>query len=61
MDTPFFYDQEDEQTIAHLKSASINGKLTDIKDIVPIVKFLSTEGWWINGQCLFANGGFATR
>jgi hypothetical protein len=32
-----------------------------IEDIVPIVKFLATEGWWINGQTLFANGGYTTR
>lgn len=61
MDTPFFYGQETPESVAYLKSASMNGQLTDIKDIAPIVKFLATEGWWFNGQCLFANGGFTTR
>lgn len=61
MDTPFFYGQETKESTEYMKSASMNGKLTDIKDIAPIVKFLATEGWWFNGQCLFANGGFTTR
>lgn len=61
MDTPFFYGQETEESAAFMKTQSLNGKLTDIKDIAPIVKFLATEGWWFNGQCLFANGGFTTR
>ncbi|KAK9454042.1 hypothetical protein V1511DRAFT_502562 [Dipodascopsis uninucleata] len=61
MDTPFFYGQESPQSVEYLKSASMNGKLTDIKDIAPIVKFLVTDGWWINGQTIFANGGFTTR
>lgn len=61
MDTPFFYGQETEESTAYMKSAAFNGKLTDIKDIAPIVKFLITEGWWITGQTIFANGGFTTR
>jgi len=28
---------------------------------VPIIKFLVTEGWWITGQTIFANGGYTTR
>jgi NAD(P)-dependent dehydrogenase (short-subunit alcohol dehydrogenase family) len=35
--------------------------LTDIEDIAPIVRFLVTEGWWITGQTIFANGGYTTR
>ena len=61
MDTPFFYPAETPDTIAYHKSQSMNGKLTDIKDIVPIVKFLATDGWWITGQTIFANGGYTTR
>ncbi|GAA3094061.1 hypothetical protein [Streptomyces echinatus] len=30
--------------------------MTKIEDIAPIVTFLATEGWWITGQILFANG-----
>jgi NAD(P)-dependent dehydrogenase (short-subunit alcohol dehydrogenase family) len=61
MDTPFFYPAETSDSIAYHKSASMNGRLTDIKDIVPIVKFLATDGWWITGQTIFANGGYTTR
>jgi NAD(P)-dependent dehydrogenase (short-subunit alcohol dehydrogenase family) len=61
LDTPFFYAAETPEAVAYLKSASMNGKLGDIKDIAPIVKFLVTEGWWVNGQTIFANGGFTTR
>ncbi|KAK9468311.1 hypothetical protein V1512DRAFT_259203 [Lipomyces arxii] len=61
MDTPFFYGQESPDSVAYNKSASMNGQLTDIKDIAPIVKFLITEGWWINGQTIFANGAYTTR
>lgn len=61
MDTPFFYPAESEEAVAYHQSQSLNGKLTDINDIVPIVKFLATEGWWITGQTLFANGGYTTR
>ena len=61
MDTPFFYPAEAPDSVAYHKSASMNGKLTDIHDIVPIVKFLATEGWWITGQTIFANGGYTTR
>jgi NAD(P)-dependent dehydrogenase (short-subunit alcohol dehydrogenase family) len=61
MDTPFFYPAETPESIAYHKSASMNGELTQIKDIVPIVTFLVTDGWWITGQSIFANGGYTTR
>ena len=61
LDTPFFYPVESPEAVAYHKSASMNGKLGDIKDIAPIVKFLVTEGHWITGQIIFANGGYTTR
>jgi NAD(P)-dependent dehydrogenase (short-subunit alcohol dehydrogenase family) len=61
IDTQFFYPAESEDSIAYHKSQSMNGKLTSINDIVPIVKFLATDGWWITGQTIFANGGYTTR
>lgn len=61
MDTPFFYGQENEDAVAYHKSAAALGGLTDIKDIAPLVMFLVTEGWWITGQTIFANGGYTTR
>ncbi|MBB6237933.1 NAD(P)-dependent dehydrogenase (short-subunit alcohol dehydrogenase family) [Pedobacter sp. AK013] len=61
MDTPFFYGQENEDAVAYHKSAAALGGLTDIKDIAPLVEFLVTDGWWITGQTIFANGGYTTR
>jgi len=61
MDTPFFYGQETPERVEFHKSQAMGNQLTMIEDIVPIVKFLATEGWWINGQTLFANGGYTTR
>lgn len=61
MDTPFFYGQETAEAVEYHKSASALGGLTDIKDIVPLVRFWVTEGWWITGQTIFANGGYTTR
>lgn len=61
MDTPFFYGQETPERVAFHKSQGMNGQLTKIEDIVPIVRFLATEGWWVTGQTIFANGGYTTR
>jgi NAD(P)-dependent dehydrogenase (short-subunit alcohol dehydrogenase family) len=61
MDTPFFYGQESPDAVAYHKSASALGGLTRIEDIVPLVEFLVTDGWWITGQTIFANGGYTTR
>lgn len=61
MDTPFFYGQESAEAVAYHESASALGGLTRIEDIEPLVRFLVTEGWWITGQTIFANGGYTTR
>lgn len=66
MDTPFFYGQESAESTAYHKSAAALGKysktgLTDIEDIAPLVRFLATDGWWVTGQTIFANGGYTTR
>lgn len=61
MDTPFFYGQETPERVAYHKSQALGGQLTQIEDIVPLVTFLATEGWWITGQTIFANGGYTTR
>ena len=61
MDTPFFYGQEDANSVEYFKNGSALGGLTKIEDIVPLIKFLATDGWWITGQTIFANGGFVTR
>lgn len=61
MDTPFFYGQETPERVAFHKSQALGGELTKIEDIAPIVSFLATDGWWITGQTIFANGGYTTR
>ena len=61
MDTPFFYGQEAPEAVAYHKSASALGGLTKIEDIEPLIRFLVTDGWWITGQTIFANGGYTTR
>jgi NAD(P)-dependent dehydrogenase (short-subunit alcohol dehydrogenase family) len=66
MDTPFFYGQENDESTAYNRAGAALGKfsktgLTDIQDIAPLVRFLVTEGWWITGQTIFANGGYTTR
>ncbi|TDX87256.1 hypothetical protein [Epilithonimonas xixisoli] len=61
VDTPFFYGQESDDAVAYHKSAAALGGLTDIRDIAPLVEFLVTDGWWITGQTIFANGGYTTR
>ena len=57
----FFYPQESPEAVAFHKSNGLDGRLTQVEDIAPIVKFLCTEGSWITGQTLFANGGYTTR
>ncbi|KPI40303.1 Short-chain type dehydrogenase [Cyphellophora attinorum] len=61
MDTPFFYPQENDGSVAFFKTQAMGERLTKIEDIAPIVKFLCTDGAWISGQVIFANGGMASR
>jgi NAD(P)-dependent dehydrogenase (short-subunit alcohol dehydrogenase family) len=61
MDTPFFYGQETPERVAFHKSQAMGNELTKIENIVPIIKHLATDGWWITGQTIFANGGYTTR
>ncbi|MFE9046260.1 SDR family oxidoreductase [Streptomyces sp. NPDC007818] len=61
MDTPFFYGQETPERVQFHKSQAMGNQLTHIEDIVPMIRFLATEGWWITGQTLLANGGYTTR
>jgi NAD(P)-dependent dehydrogenase (short-subunit alcohol dehydrogenase family) len=66
METPFFYGQETSdsaryhQTAADLSRFTKTG-LTDPLDIVALVRFLVTDGWWITGQTILANGGYTTK
>ncbi len=66
MDTPFFYPAEGADAVAYHKTAAALSPfsrtgLTDIQDIVPWVRFLVSEGWWMTGQTILVNGGYTTR
>ncbi|CAH2353356.1 D-arabinitol 2-dehydrogenase [ribulose-forming] [[Candida] railenensis] len=61
MDTPFLYPQEANGDIEYYKTVALHDRLTKVEDIVPIVRFLATEGGWITGQTIFASGGFTAR
>ncbi|MFQ1682739.1 SDR family oxidoreductase [Pantoea dispersa] len=66
MDTPFFYPAEGEDAVAYHKTAAALSPfsktgLTDIEDIVPWVRFLVSEGWWMTGQTILVNGGYTTK
>jgi len=64
--TPFFDGQESPEAQAYHKTAAALSKfsktgLTDIEDIVPYIRFLVTEGWWMTGQTILVNGGYTTK
>lgn len=61
MDTPFFYPQEAPEAVEFHKSNGMGNRLTMVQDIAPLIRFLCTEGGWITGQTIFANGGYTTR
>ena len=61
MDTPFFYGQETPERAEFHKSQAMGDRLTMIEDIAPLVVFLAGDGHWLNGQTIFANGGYTTR
>ena len=66
MDTPFFYPAEGEDAVAYHRTAAALSPfsktgLTDPQDIVPLVRFLVSDGWWITGQTILANGGYTTK
>jgi len=66
MDTPFFYPAEGADAVAYHKTAAALSKftktgLTDIADIVPFIRFLVSDGWWMTGQTILVNGGYTTK
>ncbi|WP_298922469.1 SDR family oxidoreductase, partial [uncultured Bosea sp.] len=66
MDTPFFYPAEGADAVAYHKSAAALSPfsktgLTDIQDIVPWIRFLVSDGWWMTGQTILVNGGYTTK
>ena len=66
MDTSFFYGQEAPDAQAYHKSAAALSAfsktgLTDIEDVVPFIRHLVSDGWWITGQTILINGGYTTK
>lgn len=62
LNTSFFYPAETTESTDFFKQQSINGQLGEIKDIVPLAKFLVLpEASWVTAQTIFINGGFLTR
>ncbi len=66
MDTPFFYPAEGADAVAyHKTAAALSGYsktgLTDIEDIVPYIRFMVSDGWWMTGQTILVNGGYTTK
>jgi len=48
------------KTAAALSNFSKTG-LTDIEDIVPCIRFMVSDGWWMTGQTILVNGGYTTK
>ncbi|WP_326543565.1 SDR family oxidoreductase [Pseudorhodoferax sp.] len=66
MDTPFFYGQEGADAVAYHKTAAALSPhsptgLTHIEDVVPFIRHLASDGWWITGQTILINGGYTTK
>jgi Enoyl-(Acyl carrier protein) reductase len=50
MDTSFFWDAAHPGEADFVQSQAMRNQLTQVDDIVPWVRFLLTDGWWLNGQ-----------
>ncbi|MDG3087459.1 SDR family oxidoreductase [Vibrio hannami] len=62
INTPFFWSQENERSGAYAAKLAPAGRLGEVSDVVPLVRFISSpESQWVNGQTLFINGGYLTR
>jgi len=66
MDTPFFYPAEGQDAVNYHKTAAAlspfsHTGLTDIADVVPFIRNLVSDGWWITGQTILINGGYTTK
>ncbi|WP_248795604.1 SDR family oxidoreductase [Pseudomonas sp. MWU13-2105] len=66
MDTPFFYPAEGEEAVNYHKTAAALSPfsrtgLTDIEDVVPFIRNLVSDGWWVTGQTILINGGYTTK
>ncbi|MFC6299004.1 SDR family oxidoreductase [Pseudomonas sp. CCM 7893] len=66
MDTPFFYPAEGADAVSYHKTAAALSPfsqtgLTDIQDVIPFIRHLVSDGWWITGQTILINGGYTTK
>lgn len=66
MDTPFFYPAEGADAVAYHKTAAALSAfspsgLTHIEDVVPFIRHLVSDGWWVTGQTILINGGYTTK
>ncbi len=66
MDTPFFYPAEGADAVAYHKTAAALSPfsqtgLTDIEDVVPFIRHLVSDGWWVTGQTILVNGGYTSK
>ncbi|MET4579993.1 SDR family oxidoreductase [Ottowia thiooxydans] len=66
MDTPFFYPAEGAEAVAYHKTAAALSPfsptgLTHIEDVVPFIRHLVSDGWWVTGQTILVNGGYTTK
>lgn len=66
MDTPFFYPAEGADAVAYHRSAAALSAfsptgLTHVEDVVPFIRHLVGDGWWITGQTILINGGYTTK
>lgn len=56
--TSFFYNVENDETIAWLSGMTISGDLGDPVDVVPVMRFLTApETRWVTAQTVYVNGG----
>lgn len=56
--TSFFFNAENEKTIAWLSEMTISGDLGDPEDVVPVMQFLAApEARWVTAQTIYVNGG----
>lgn len=66
MATPFIYGQETPDAVRYHQSATALSPfnligLTDIGDVVPFIRHLVSEGWWMTGQTILINDGYTTK
>lgn len=62
LNTSFFYPAESDATTEYFKTMSVGGRLGEVEDVVPLIRFLASPAAnWITAQTLFVNGGFLAR